>query len=133
VVLIQESVLPDRFVTGIDHCSIIVADTRRALTFYCDLLGLEQDMSRPDLGYPGAWLNAGAQQIHLMELPNPDPRENRPAHGGRDRHVALRVTNLEVIAARLKQAGVAMSMSMSGRKAGFCRDFDANSIELVEK
>jgi hypothetical protein len=27
--------------------------------------------------------------IHLMELPNPDPLEGRPAHGGRDRHTCV--------------------------------------------
>jgi glyoxylase I family protein len=120
-------------ITGIDHSSIIVADTPRALVFYCDLLGLEQDISRPDIGYPGAWLNVGAQQIHLLELPNPDPVSGRPPHGGRDRHIALRVSDLAVLVAKLDQAGVDVSMSKSGRKAAFCRDFDANAVELIEK
>jgi glyoxylase I family protein len=31
------------------------------------------DPSRPDLGYPGSWHNIGNGQIHLLELPNPDP------------------------------------------------------------
>jgi hypothetical protein len=37
------------------------------------------------LPYKGAWLWVGAEMIHLMELPNPDPVEGRPEHGGRDR------------------------------------------------
>lgn len=119
-------------ITGIDHSSVIVADIGRALNFYCDLLGLEQDKSRPDLGYPGAWLTVGAQQIHLMELPNPDPLEGRPAHGGRDRHIALRVTNLDIFVEHLSKADIKVSMSKSGRKAAFCRDYDANVIELIE-
>ena len=120
-------------VTGIDHSSIIVADTSRALSFYSDLLGLEQDKTRPDIGYPGAWLIVGKQQIHLLELPNPDPVEGRPAHGGRDRHIALIVTDLESIVKRLEEANIAVSFSKSGRKAAFCRDYDANAVELVEK
>ena len=36
------------------------------------ILGLQQ-IDRPDLGFPGAWLQLGAQQIHLLELDNPDP------------------------------------------------------------
>ena len=28
-------------------------------------------------------------QIHLMQLPNPDPTTGRPAHGGRDRHTGV--------------------------------------------
>ena len=57
------------------HVSLIVADTHRSLTFYRDLLGLKVVDNRPDLGYPGAWLDLGAAQIHLLELPNPDPLE----------------------------------------------------------
>ena len=118
---------------GIDHVSAIVADTARALTFYCDLLGLEQDNARPDLGYSGAWLKVGAQQIHLLELPNPDPIDNRPSHGGRDRHIALQVSDLAVLVEKLQQAGIEVSVSKSGRKAAFCRDFDGNAVELIEK
>ena len=72
-------------VSAIDHCSLIVANTIKALDFYKDILGLEVDDSRPDLGYPGAWLQIANGQIHLLELPNPDPVDNRPEHGGRDR------------------------------------------------
>lgn len=120
-------------VTRIDHASLIVASTDRALEFYCGILGLEIDSARPDLGYPGAWLNVGNGQIHLLELPNPDPIDNRPAHGGRDRHLALVVSDLDALIARLEAAGVAVSKSKSGRKAAFCRDVDGNAVELVEK
>lgn len=120
-------------VTAIDHCSLIVADTARALAFYTGILGLEVDESRPDLGYPGAWLRIANGQIHLLELPNPDPLDNRPPHGGRDRHLALQVKNLEAVIQRLQQAGISYSRSKSGRAALFCRDFDENAIELVEK
>jgi glyoxylase I family protein len=120
-------------VTAIDHCSLIVADTAKALAFYTGILGLKVDESRPDLGYPGAWLQITGSQIHLLEVPNPDPLENRPAHGGRDRHLALQVTDLQAVIQRLQQAGIAYSKSKSGRAALFCRDFDENAIELVEK
>src|SRR4030066_16659 len=70
---------------AIQHVSVIVADTERALAFYRDVLGLPVDAQRRDLGYPGAWLTIGAQQIHLLELPSPDPVTGRPAHGGRER------------------------------------------------
>ncbi|HSH29829.1 MAG TPA: VOC family protein [Thiohalobacter sp.] len=113
------------------HASVIVADTGRALAFYRDLLGLPVDPDRPDLGYPGAWLDLGAAQIHLLELPNPDPVTGRPAHGGRDRHLALAVSELEAVLARLEAAGVAVSRSRSGRAAAFCRDPDGNAVELI--
>lgn len=116
---------------AIDHVSVIVADTERALAFYRDLLGLPVAPSRPDLGYPGAWLTVGTQQIHLLELPNPDPVTGRPDHGGRDRHAAFRVADVDALAARLEAAGVTVSRSKSGRAAFFCRDPDGNALEFV--
>ena len=120
-------------VSAIDHCSLIVAETAKALEFYRDILGLEVDASRPDLGYPGAWLQIANGQIHLLEVPNPDPVDKRPEHGGRDRHLALQVSDLALVIQRLEKAGIAYSKSKSGRAALFCRDYDANAIELVEK
>ena len=120
-------------ISRIDHASLIVQSTEKALQFYCDILGLDVDTSRPDLGYPGAWLNLGNGQIHLMEVPNPDSAENRPAHGGRDRHLALVVFGLDELITRLEDAGIACTRSKSGRKAAFCRDYDGNALELVEK
>ncbi|MEJ2310687.1 MAG: VOC family protein [Gammaproteobacteria bacterium] len=117
---------------AIHHASIIVSDTGRALAFYRDLLGIEQ-CQRPDLGFPGAWLQIGDQQIHLLELPNPDPVTGRPEHGGRDRHLALSVTGLDSIVEKLEEQGVPYTLSKSGRKALFCRDPDGNPVELIEQ
>lgn len=118
---------------GIHHASVLVADKERSLAFYRDLLGLEVDSSRPDLSFGGAWLDVGGgQQIHLLELPNPDPVDSRPIHGGRDRHTALLVRDLDEIAASLEGAGVSCAWSRSGRRALFCRDPDGNTLELIE-
>jgi len=119
-------------VRSIHHCSLIVADTERALQFYAGVLGLSVDSRRPDLGYAGAWLRVGGQQIHLLELPNPDPVEGRPAHGGRDRHLALTVADLDALADDLAEAGIAHTRSRSGRRALFCRDPDGNALEFIE-
>lgn len=120
-------------IQGIHHYSVIVADAARATAFYTEVLGLAVEPARPELGFPGTWLKLpGGQQIHLMELPNPDSTENRPAHGGRDRHVALVVSDLEAVRARLAAHGVDYTLSQSGRKAMFCRDPDANAIEFIQ-
>ena len=119
-------------ITDIHHASLMVADTARALDFYCGLLGLAQDDSRPDLGYPGAWLWVGKRQIHLIELPNPDPVSGRPAHVGRDRHTALHITDLDALRAALERSGIAFTLSRSGRRALFCRDPDGNGLEFIE-
>ncbi len=118
--------------SAIDHCSLIVADTSKALEFYSDILELKVIESRPELAYPGAWLAVGDRQIHLLELPNPDPVDGRPSHGGRDRHLALQVSDLDEIVARLETAGIEYSKSKSGRAALFCRDYDGNALELVQ-
>lgn len=118
---------------AIHHASVIVADVERSLAFYTDVLGLEADPARPDLGYNGAWLKVSAeQQLHLLELPNPDPVSGRPEHVGRDRHTAYRVSDLDEIIARLERAEITFTRSRSGRRAAFCRDPDGNGVELVE-
>ena len=115
----------------IHHASFVVSDTSASLRFYCELLGM-QLAERPDLGYPGAWLQLGDQQLHLLELPNPDPVTGRPEHGGRDRHLAITVNDLEGLAAKLESADVAVSHSKSGREALFCRDPDGNGLEFIQ-
>jgi glyoxylase I family protein len=119
-------------VLALHHVSLLVANTERALNFYCGVLGLAVDHHRPDLGYPGAWLTIGTQQIHLLELPNPDPVDGRPAHGGRDRHTAMLVSDLQGIMQQLAAANIAYTLSKSGRQALFCRDVDGNALELIE-
>jgi glyoxylase I family protein len=116
----------------IAHASLLVSDTERALRFYRDALGLSTDPSRPDLGYPGAWLNVGEQQIHLLELPNPDPVDGRPEHGGRDRHTAFNISDIESLIESLKKNAIPYTRSRSGRNALFCRDPDGNALEFVE-
>lgn len=103
--------------------------------FYLRTLGFEDDthMRPSTLPFPGAFVRGGAQQIHLMELPNPDPTRGRPEHGGRDRHVAFTVENIEPLLERLTEGGVPYTMSKSGRRAVFCRDPDGNALEFMEE
>lgn len=117
--------------SGILHASVIVSDVERALEFYRDVLGLMPDPARPDLGYPGAWLTLGKQQIHLLQLPNPDPVNGRPAHGGRDRHVAISVNDFDALRQRLDTLDIHYTLSKSGRSAMFVRDPDGNALEFI--
>jgi glyoxylase I family protein len=120
-------------VTGINHVSLLVGDTARALAFYRDLLGLASVRERPALGFTGAWLELGhGQQLHLLEIDGAG-RGLRTGHGGRDYHLALDVADLDAVIAALDAAGVAFTQSRSGRRALFCRDPDGNALELVER
>ena len=119
-------------ILSIHHVSLLVSDTRRALDFYHGILGLDVDQSRPVMDFHGAWLRAGTQQIHLIEIPGRAPDATPVGHGGRDRHVALAVSDLESLATALTGQGIGYTLSRSGRRALFCRDPDGNTIELVE-
>jgi glyoxylase I family protein len=120
-------------INALQHVSFIIQDTQQSLYFYHELLGLKINPDRPDLGYAGAWLQINTeQQIHLLELPNPDPIKNRPVHGGRDRHAAFMVDNLQLIIDKLNHARIDYTLSHSGRRALFCRDPDSNALEFIQ-
>lgn len=116
---------------GITHCSFIISNLNNSLEFYCGSLGMLVDASRPELGFPGAWLHVGDQHIHLIQLENPDPVSGRPEHGGRDRHTAILVDGYDDFLNRLLHADINISVSKSGRKAFFCRDPDGNALEFI--
>ena len=94
------------------------------------MLGLKPNPARPNFDFEGVWYDIGQNQIHLMVVPNPYADITRPAHGGRDNHLALFVEDVEPIRAELDRAGIPYSMSKSGRAALFCRDPDGNAIEF---
>jgi len=120
-------------VTALLHAGLLVSDLARAKAFYESVLGLRVYPGRPDLPYPGEWYElGGGQQLHLMQLPNPDAGIARPEHGGRDRHIALAVADMAALKSRLEAAGVKYTASKSGRVALFCRDPDSNTLECVE-
>lgn len=123
-------------ITSLLHSTILVADLAQAIEFYEGLLGLEADSARPDLGYPGKWYALGSQQIHLMQLYDPEKEHayqlDRPEHAGRDRHIAVEVDSVENLAKLLDRENIIYTMSRSGRRALFCRDPDGNGLEFVE-
>lgn len=120
-------------VTALLHAGLLVSDLTRARIFYESVLGLSVVPNRPDLPYPGVWYElGGGQQLHLMNVPNPDTASIRPTHGGRDRHIALGIKDLAALKTRLDTAAVKYTVSQSGRAALFCRDPDMNTLEFVE-
>lgn len=120
-------------ITHLLHATFLVADLSRARVFYEDILGLSPDRGRPEMSFPGVWYNVGPhQQIHLMQLPNPYTNTQYPIHGGRDRHVALSVNNLNALMQILDASSIKYTRSMSGRPALFCRDPDENALEFIE-
>lgn len=109
---------------GVHHVSLNVGDLEQAARFYTEILGLEI-LPRPDFGFPGMWLDAGAQQIHLMQV------EHHATPGGQ--HFALRVADLDAAAKELAAKGVDLrgpfEIPGAGRQC-FLRDPAGNLIEL---
>jgi len=121
-------------IKSIAHASFLVSDVKKSLVFYCDVLQMHLNKTRPDFAFEGAWIDIdqSGQQIHLMKLPNPDTNTGRPDHGGRDKHIALVVEDIAKLEARLLEANVEFTRSKSGRAAFFCRDPDGNALEFAE-
>jgi catechol 2,3-dioxygenase-like lactoylglutathione lyase family enzyme len=107
---------------GVHHVAICVPDAEKALGFYRDQLGMTQ-LPRPDFG-PGYWLDAGGQQVHLMEVDAPPPGAN---------HFAIRVDDIDAAVADLQAAGVDVQriplMPGAGHQA-FLHDPFGNFLEL---
>jgi glyoxylase I family protein len=118
-------------ILSIHHSSLIITDTETSIKFYVGILNLNQ-LERPPLPFAGAWFEIGTQQLHILELDNPDPTTGRPAHGGKDRHIAFNIVDLDLIKETLEKGGVPYTLSISGRRALFCRDPDGNALEFIE-
>ena len=115
----------------VDHVSFAVRDLARSLEFYRSVLGLEL-APRPDLGIPGAWLQAGDAQVHLIEVPadfdaGRPPAALNPAAG----HAAFGIDDYDTALARLRAHD--LDVLAFGESSGqmWVRDPDGNIIELI--
>ncbi len=111
---------------GIHHVSINVTDVDAALGFYTGILGLTVRDDRPAFGFPGAWLDAGPQQIHLIGAPTPD---------NLGQHLALQVADLPATVAELRAEGIEVtepSVVGPGLQS-FLVDPSGNAVELYQR
>jgi catechol 2,3-dioxygenase-like lactoylglutathione lyase family enzyme len=109
---------------GFHHVAICVDDADAAKSFYCDVLGFTPVTTRPDDFGPGHWLDAGGQQLHLMEVAEP------PRNPG---HFALMVDDLGAWVEEIGAAGVRVDRIPHTPGAGqqaFLHDPAGNVIEL---
>ena len=110
---------------GLHHVSLNVRNVPAALDFYTQVLGLTERADRPDFSFGGAWLDAGGQQIHLIEADVP------PSLG---QHFALAVSDLVAVVAELRGQGVTVTDPVpvgTGRQS-FLDDPAGNRVELQE-
>jgi glyoxylase I family protein len=72
------------------HVAVPVSDLDRSISFYRDIIGLEQ-IVRPNFPFPGAWFRlADGQELHLIVHTNPTYRTGKTVDS-RDIHFAARV------------------------------------------
>lgn len=109
----------------VHHVSINVSDVERATAFYVDRLGFGVRSDRPDFGFPGAWLDAGAQQLHLIQ-------GEVPARLGQ--HFAVQVADLDAVVSELRSAGIEVGdpSPVGHSRQAFVDDPDGNTVELHE-
>ena len=113
--------------SGIHHVSINVKDVDEAVTFYVDVLGMRA-LPRPDLGFPGAWLESAGQEVHLLGIEStPPPKEQ---------HFAFEVADLSAVVATVRDAGFQCSepREIPGVCAqAFTHDPSGNMVEFNQR
>jgi len=110
---------------GLHHVAVTVTDTDAALHFYVDVLGLHQRTDRPDFGMSGAWLDAGGQQVHLIQGTPPESK---------GQHVALWYADLDQVVGELRDKGLTVRdpSGIGADRATFVTDPSGNAVELHE-
>lgn len=108
---------------AVHHVSINVRDVEAARRFYVDRLGLTERDDRPAFPFDGAWLDAGGQQVHLIEGDTP------PNVG---QHFALLFDDLDATVSELRAAGldVADARPVGSGRQTFVNDPSGNKVEL---
>lgn len=110
----------------VHHVSLNVTDTAAAERFYVEVLGL-RPIERPDLGFPGAWLSVGEQEVHLLEVEGFEPPKGQ--------HFAFQVDDLDAAIDQIRSHGVEVSepRAIEGVcRQAFLSDPTGNLLELNE-
>jgi glyoxylase I family protein len=110
---------------GVHHVALNVHDVDAGITFYTATLGGVLRRDRPDLGFDGAWIDLGEQQLHLLAGVVP------PASG---QHFAIQVDDLDVVIQELRARDVEVSdaTDIGTSRQAFLADPSGNVVELHE-
>jgi len=120
------------FDKALDHVSITVDDFEAVRPFYEDVLGLQQDPSRPAFGFPGAWYRVGSSQIHLIQIPEgADLGTKAPKLVPMAPHLALQVDDYDATVAHFQAHGIEVFETNAANGQCWVRDPAGNIIELT--
>jgi glyoxylase I family protein len=114
---------------ALHHLSFTVPDLDAASSFWRDLLGF-RTIDRPDLGFPGAWLEGFGLEIHLLAPSGAPPTEGHlsPIRN----HVAFRVPDLAAMRRQLEDAGLEVLGAPGAIRQIFVLGPGANVIEFIQ-
>lgn len=124
-------------VKQIDHVTFVVKDVEASRRFYVGVLGM-REVARPAFSFGGAWFQAGATLVHLIEEHDKSGPAGFPVEvlerSTRNHHVAFSVADAREAARLLKAAGYPLLDDAKLRPDGavqvFVVDPDYHVIEL---
>ncbi|APZ90673.1 VOC family protein [Fuerstiella marisgermanici] len=124
-------------VLHIDHVTLVVKSVAASRDFYVSLLGMKE-VARPDFDFAGAWFQAGATLIHLIEEHDRSGPAGYPVEvlekSSRNHHFAFEVADAAAAAETLKQRGIELIDDPKRRPDGaiqmFVADPDSHVVEL---
>ena len=91
-----------------NHIAITVSDVGRSLSFYVDILGLQQ-IRRPNFDRHGAWLTMGNIELHLIKGIPVTPSKDNLIVG----HISLDTPNVALVYQRLRAMNVEFRQNIS--------------------
>jgi len=124
-------------VQHIDHVTLIVKSVEASRQFYVGLLGMTE-VVRPAFDFQGAWFQAGATLIHLIEEHDRSGPAGYPdsvvKKSSRNHHFAFEVDDAKAAAETLKARGIELVDDAKTRPDGavqvFLTDPDGHVVEL---
>lgn len=124
-------------VRHIDHVTLVVRNVEASRRFYIGLLGM-REVPRPAFSFGGAWFQAGATLIHLIEEHDRSGPAGYPVEvlvrSSRNHHFAFEVDDARAAAEKLKSMGIALLDDAKLRPDGaiqvFLTDPDNHVVEL---
>lgn len=92
----------------VNHIAITVSDVGKSLSFYVDILGLQQ-IRRPTFDRHGAWLTMGNVELHLIKgIPVIPPVDNLQVA-----HIAIETANVDEVVLKLHELNINTRQSFS--------------------
>ncbi|HIF00918.1 MAG TPA: glyoxalase [Planctomycetes bacterium] len=124
-------------VKHLDHVTLIVKDVEASRQFYVGMLGMTE-VSRPGFDFGGAWFQAGATLVHLIQEHEASGPAGFPdgilKKSSRNHHFAFEVDDARAAAEILKTLGVELVSDAKTRPDGavqvFLTDPDGHVVEL---